>query len=73
MLAIIKGSFVKPILMYSRQVDANERALCIKKVVIKQQAVDSADGTAAVLAAETTADPNLIRIMVHEKSAAAMK
>jgi len=72
MLAIIKGAFIKPVLMYSKQVEANERALRIKKVATKQRTVDSADGTAAVLAAEATADPNLVRIMIREETAAAM-
>jgi len=31
-----KGVFIKPILTYSRQVDMNEKALPIKKVVMKQ-------------------------------------
>ena len=43
MLAIIKGAFIKPVLMYSKQVEANERALRIKKVATKQRTVDSAD------------------------------
>ena len=72
MLAITKGAFIKPVLMYSKQVEANEHALHIKKVATKQRTVDSADGTAAVLAAEATADPNLVRIMIRKETAAAM-
>lgn len=63
---IVKGSFKTPLLVYHHQLDANAKALRIKKVATKQRVVAQANATVAAMEQEAKVDPKYVRVMIQE-------
>ncbi len=67
-LQVIKGAFMTPQTVYHRQVEANERALRIKKVAKRIETNSLADKVAEAVEAEAVGDEKSVRVVAREEA-----